>query len=142
MLDTYSIHHSETFIILPLLFIVYVYVLKSYSIYKRLYITVLLFCLSASLFGVLWWSVVPVVGGLTNVYFYTLLSMLSLIMVYLNNKSLRFFRFNKFIFVVVPLLIVSTYLRYFVPFNDYGWVWVFNRVMEFSVWFGFLNDLG
>ena len=118
------------------------FVLSEKSILKRAYITTLYFCLSASLFGVLWWSVYPHSIPEQNISFYSLLTICSLVVLYINNRTLHFFKANKFLLILIPLLLASTYLRYCIPGNDYGWVWSFNRIMEFSIWLGFIKMKG
>jgi len=142
ILSTYTIHHPETFIIIPILFAIYLFVLSEKSILKRVYITTLYFCLSASLFGVLWWYIYPKSIPEQNISFYSLLTICSLIVIYVNNRTLHFFKLNRLLLILIPLLLISTYLRYCVPGNDYGWVWIFNRIMEFSIWLGFIKTKG
>lgn len=139
IIDTYSTHHPETFIIAPIIFILYVYLLKQYTIPKRIFITLMIFCFAASIFGVLWWSIVPITNGIANVYFYSTLTILSLVMLYINNIKLKFFQPNKLLYILVPLLIIITYTRYVIPGNDYGYIWIINRTMELSFWLGFID---
>lgn len=129
----------ETYFIFPVIFVLYLFLLKEKSLFNRVFETIMIFCLSVSFFGVLWWMIVPVSNGIANVYFYSTLTILSLVMIYINNIKLQFIKPNKLLYILLPLLIFITYIRYFVPNNDFGVVWVLNRVMELAVWLGFVK---
>ena len=139
LIDTYSTHHPETFIITPIIFIIFLFVLSEKSLPKRIFITTLMFCLSASFFGVVWWSLNQLSIPELNIPFYGMLTILILFTIYINNEKLEFIKPNRLLYILIPLIIFSTFIRYFIPGNDYGLVWCFNRVMEFSVMFGFVK---